>query len=279
MRFRAVVAGAVLAAVVCGAGCRTSIRFPYLWPGTPGFGGNIDQAGVPEPSGICIHPSRKTLFVVSDDGLVFELTMQGALVSRTEVPGDLEGITVDPSTGLLYIVVEGEDIILEYDPVGRAVTRRFPVNRAYGRNKQFLQKQVDSYDNGLESLVFVPRARHREGGTFFAGNQWDPPCVLEILVPLKSSRAPEAEARILRVLPLKIDDPSGMYYDPVRKRLNIVCDADNVLVESTLQGRLVRSYAFPGDNQEGLCRDEEGYLYIAQDSGGIIKIKDVRRTP
>jgi hypothetical protein len=31
-----------------------------------------------------------------------------------------------------------------------------------------------------------------------------------------------------------------------------------------------------GDNQEGLCRDNEGYLYIAQDSGGILRVKDLR---
>jgi len=35
-------------------------------------------------------------------------------------------------------------------------------------------------------------------------------------------------------------------------------------------------FAFLGNDQEGLVRDDEGYLYIAQDSGGIIKIKDLR---
>ena len=278
MKAKILVVSSILILSACLSGPPASIRFPYLWPGTPGFGGDIDQARIPEPSGICFHPGRRTLYVVSDDGQVFEITKQGALVSRTEVPGDLEGITVEPSTGLLYIVVEGEDVILEFDPNTRSVTRRFPINRRYGRDPQFLQKQVKAYDNGIESLVFVPQARHREGGTFYAGNQWDPPCVLELLVPLKSSRKAEAEAEILRVLPLKIDDPSGMYYDPSTRLLNIVCDADNILVEATLAGRVVRRYAFPGDNQEGLCRDDEGYLYIAQDSGGIIKIKDLRQT-
>jgi len=277
MRLKVAVVSLALLSGACLAAHQTSIRFPYLWPGTPGFGGNIDRVGIPEPSGICIHPGRKTLFVVSDEGQVFEITTEGALVSRTNLPGDLEDITVDPATGLLYIVIEGEDVILEFDPNTRTVTRRFPVNRRYGRNPNFLQKQVKAYDNGIESLVFVPQARHPEGGTFYAGNQWDPPCIMEILVPLKSSRAPEAEAKILRVLPLKIDDPAAMYYDPSKKLLNIVSDADNILVEATLRGRRIRQYAFPGDNQEGLCRDDEGYLYIAQDSGGIIKIKDLRK--
>lgn len=67
-----------------------------------------------------------------------------------------------------------------------------------------------------------------------------------------------------------------MYFDPKKKILNVASDAENILVELTLEGQLVNEYAFPGEYQEGLARDDEGYLYIAQDSGGIIKIKDLR---
>jgi myo-inositol-hexaphosphate 3-phosphohydrolase len=41
----------------------------------------------------------------------------------------------------------------------------------------------------------------------------------------------------------------------------------------TTAGEFLNSWAFPGDNQEGMAVDEEGFLYIAQDSGGIIKTK------
>ena len=123
----------------------------------------------------------------------------------------------------------------------------------------------------------MPNPAHPEGGTFYVGNQWDPPVIMEVLVPLKSSRVSEAEAKIIRVLPFRMDDPAAMYYDPRTGLLNIVDDADNIFVEITLDGKLVRQYAFLGDNQEGLCRDDEGYLYIAQDTGGIIKIKDLRK--
>jgi uncharacterized protein YjiK len=100
--------------------------------------------------------------------------------------------------------------------------------------------------------------------------------IMEVLVPLKSSLAAEAEARIIQVLPFRMDDPAAMYYDPVTKRLNIVSDADNIFVEITLDGRMVKEYAFLGNDQEGICVDDEGYLYIAEDEGGIIKVKDLR---
>jgi hypothetical protein len=55
-----------------------------------------------------------------------------------KIPGDREDITLDPSTGLLYIIIEGDDVILEFDPVKKEVIRRFPVNRAYQGDPDFL---------------------------------------------------------------------------------------------------------------------------------------------
>lgn len=254
-----------------------TIRFPYQWLDVQGFGGDIDKQQIPEPSGLCYHPLRKTLFVVSDEGFVFEIQRNGAPKSNWEIKGDLEGITVDPRTGLLYIAVEGEDSILEFDPDEGRVKRKFPINREFGGDPNFLQKQRESYDNGIESIAFIPDRNHPEGGTFYVGNQWDPPCLMEVLVPLQSARSEEAEARIVRVLPFRMDDPAGMYYDFRTRRLNIVSDADNILVEVTLEGKLIKEYAFLGDNQEGICLDEDGYLYIAQDTGGILRVKDLRK--
>jgi hypothetical protein len=259
-----------------------TIRFPVNWLGRPGYGVNIDQQSFIEPSGICFHPLRKTLFIVSDEGKVAEIKKDGTPVFSENIPGDLEGITVNPQSGLLnpqsgllYIIREGVDVILEFDSEERKIKRRFPVNRKFQGNPNFLQKQT-GFDQGIESIAFIPDKDHPEGGTFYAGNQWDPPCIMEILIPLRSSQAETAEARIIRVLSFKMDDPGGMYYDSKTGLLNVVSDADNILVEITLEGKLVREYAFPGDNQEGIARDDEGYLYIAQGEGGIIKVKDLR---
>jgi uncharacterized protein YjiK len=254
-----------------------TIRFPYKWLDLQGYGGDIDKQHLNEPSGICYHAARGTLFLVGDEGDVAEIRKDGTPIANYKVKGDLEAITLVPETGLLYIAAEGEDVIIEFDPIRGEVTRRFPINRTFDGNADFLQKKRNEFDNGIESMAFVPDPRHPEGGTFYVGNQWDPPMIMEVLVPLKSSPAAEADARIIRVLPFKMDDPAAMYFDPEKRLLNVVSDADNILVEITLQGELVKQYAFLADNQEGLCRDDEGYLYIAQDNGGIIKVKDERK--
>jgi uncharacterized protein YjiK len=77
-------------------------------------------------------------------------------------------------------------------------------------------------------------------------------------------------------LPLDINDPAALFFDTKTGLLNVVSDADNILVEVSLDGKIVREYAFLGDEQEGIARDDEGYLYIAQDKGGILKVKDLR---
>lgn len=253
-----------------------TIRFPYQWLDEPGYGGNIDQQDLPEPSGICFHPTRKTLFVVSDEGEITEIEKDGTPLFRMKIPGDLEGVTVNPGTGLLYLIKEGEDVILEFDPDKREVLRSFPLNRTYHANPDFIEKREDQFDNGIESIEFVENANHPEGGTFYIGNQWDPPCVMEVLIPIKTSRKKTAEAHILRVLPLDIHDPAALFYDPRTGLLNVVSDADNILVEISMDGKIVREYAFLGDEQEGIARDDGDYLYIAQDKGGILKVKDLR---
>ncbi|MFQ6038001.1 MAG: SdiA-regulated domain-containing protein [Candidatus Aminicenantales bacterium] len=253
-----------------------TIRFPYEWIGQQGFGGDIDQQDFPEPSGICYHPLRKSLFVVSDEGEISEIQTDGTPLMRMAIPGDLEGICVDPSTGFLYIVQEGEDAVLEFDPESRKVLRRFVLNREWKGDPNFIQKREEGYDNGIEAIAFVPEPGHPEGGRFYLSNQWDPPCVMEVHIPLRTGSKTEDEARILRVLPLVLDDPASMFYDEKSGLLNIVSDADNILVEVTQEGRIIHEYAFLGDNQEGLTRDEDGYLYIAQDTGGILKVKDLR---
>ena len=75
---------------------------------------------------------------------------------------------------------------------------------------------------------------------------------------------------------LGVTDLSGLHYDQQKDTLYVISDATNTFWEVTREGKIIRGCAFPGDNQEGLAIDPEGYVYIPQDSGGIIKIKWLR---
>ncbi len=278
------VAGIALAG--CGALVNRSysvpskIAFPYEWLG------NIDKDKFNEPSGAVYHPGRGTLFVVGDEGDICEITTEGVLVKkrlsgRHDRQGrrlDYEGVTYDPSTGLLYVAVEGQETILEIDPETFETMRRFPIERTF--NGKLLMKEGGQ---GIEAITFVPNSKHPEGGTFYVANQSfsldnqdDISAVFEVELPLRTAAPADAKGKILRYFSLGLIDLSGLHYDQLKGRLYVISDATNTFWEVTKEGKILRGYAFPGDNQEGLAVDPEGYVYIAQDSGGIIKIKWLR---
>ena len=60
-------------------------------------------------SDIVFYPPRETLFAVRDNGQVVEIKSDGSLIREQEIreDADFEGITYNPDTGMLYVVVEG----------------------------------------------------------------------------------------------------------------------------------------------------------------------------
>lgn len=244
--------------------------FPCKWIG------NIDKLNFKEPSGIVFHPQRGTLFVVGDNGDIGEIQTDGKLVKQKRIrKADFEGITCDPATGFLYIAVEGEEKIIEIDPENFEVLREFSINRTF-RGTMCLKPG----GQGIEAITFVPDSSHPEGGTFYVANQSftldneeDPSAIFEVELPLRSRSNRNSQAKILRYFTPGIIDLSGLFYDCTNDYLYVISDATNTFFEITKDGDILKSYAFPGKNQEGIAVDMKGFLYIAQDSGGIIKLK------
>ena len=250
-----------------------SFALPYDWAG------NICQKPIAEPSGITYHTVRNTIFVVSDEGELHEMRRDGRPVrSRSLKQTDLEGITMNPSTGMLYAVVEGDDAILEISPLTFEITRKFGINRGF-EGRELLRKG----GMGLEAITFVVDDSHPEGGTFWVGNQSfslkpdrEPSIVCQVAVPLSSTEPTPPEGQITSFFPLSIIDISGLAYDTSRHCLVVVSDTTNLLVEVTRDGTVLRQHLLPGNDQEGIALDQEGFMYIAQENGEVIKIEDRR---
>lgn len=247
-----------------------SIIFSHEWLG------NIDKAKFNEPSGIVFHFQRRTLFVVGDEGDICEITKDGVLIKSKQIKGfEFEGITYDPSTGLLYAAREGDERIVEINPEDFKILHQFVIERTFSGSTV-----LKAGGEGIEAITFVPNSNHPEGGTFFVANQSfdlddkeDASAIIEVEAPIRSGSGGELEAKIIRYVPLRVIDLAGLQYDGVSDHLYVISDATNTFFEITKEGEVLRSYAFPGDNQEGITVDDEWFLYIAQDSGGIIKIK------
>ena len=238
--------------------------------------GGIDSGEFPPSSGIAYHPLRKTLFVVNDDGHVGELRTDGSLVQRRHLMfDDFEAITVHPGSGLLYIAIEGRDDVVEVDPEGLVIRREYDLPRRF-QGRRIYQRGGE----GVEGLTFVPQAGHPEGGTFYVANRSahpkdldDPPLLMEVELPLSSSSTGELEGRILRYKRLTITGISGLHYDSAADRLYALSDDPERLIELTLDGEIVKAHDITASDPEGITFDAEGFAYIAQDGGGILKLR------
>ena len=241
--------------------------------------GDINKTPIAEPSGVTYHPLRKTLFIVDDGGFIYEIRSDGTAIQKKSLQErDLEGITTDPTTGWLYTAVEDEEVILEINPQTLNIQREFTVNRTF-EGKSLLKEG----GMGVEAIAFIPDDSHLEGGTFWIGNQsfslkpgGEPSIVCEVLVPLRSSNAKETEATIIRFFEMELLDISGLTYDAQSDSLVLISDTTNLLVELKRDGTVLHRYLLPGDDQEGVTLDGLGYMYIAQESGQVIKLADRR---
>lgn len=249
------------------------IALPYNWIG------NITHRQIAEPSGITYHPIRRSLFLADDSGSVHEVSLEGRLIqSKGLNERDIEGITMDPSTGLLYAAVEDDEMILELDPENLDIQREFRIGRNF-KGENLLRKG----GMGIEAIAFVPDTSHPEGGTFWVGNQSfslkardEPSVVCEVVVPLRSTTAKQAEGVIISAYKMNFIDISGLAYDAQGDFLVLISDTTNLLVELKREGTILRQYLLPGNEQEGIVLDGLGYMYVAQENGEIIKLADQR---
>jgi len=223
--------------------------------------------GFAEPSGIVHHTGRDTLFIVGDEGDIGEVSLDGRLLRQARLGGDLEGIATDPATGLLYVAREGQDILLEVRPDDFKILRRFTIDRAFGGDPNFLQRGGD----GIEGVTFVPDPSHPEGGTLWVVNQFDPPVLIELSVPLRTSKEKFEVARIVRAIPVDGAPLSGLTWVAERREFLIPSALWKRVYVTDADGRLQRSVRIPGFMPEGVTSLPDGRVIIAQDSGGLLE--------
>ena len=263
--------GACVARIPAPSG-RPDSPFPYHQIG------DTFLADFKELSGIIFYPSRGTLFVVSDEGDLAEVSLDGALLRRVHIDSkDFEGLTLDPASGLLYLVTESKGRILEVNPETLTAGRKFKIDPMF-RGQPFLA----SGKNHVEAIVFVPDASRSAGGTFLlaAANSTTPQegdsLILEVEVPLQGEENDEETATIINAFSLDVTDIAELIYVVEQNTLKAISDQANLLIELTRDGQVLAVYPLPGNEQEGVTIDSNGFLYIAQDSGGIIKFQPGR---
>ncbi len=222
-------------------------------------------AKVPEASGISYSKKSNTLFVVNDEGSIYELTKKGNILRKVKIGNyDFEGIVVDDEKELLLVAIEGDEAILVLSKKDMSKQKKISIKRKFDGVK-LLKKGGD----GIEGLALY-------NNELYASNQSNkkyPKADSSVIVVIDYDLN-KTKQKIKRIINHGFKDIAGLtFYKDI---LFMVSDKESLLIQYDLKkkkvikkDKLSKKFA-----QEGITFDNKGTLFIADDNGKILKMKD-----
>lgn len=222
---------------------------------------------IPEASGISYSKESNSLFVVNDEGTIYEISTDGQILRKKKIGKyDFEGIVVDDKNNVLLVAIEGDDNILILSKKSMEIKNEINIKREY-KGIKLLKKGGD----GIEGL-----ALHKN--KLFVSNQSnkkypkkDSSVIVIIDYDLKKKKQ-----KIEDIIDHGLKDIAGLTF--YKNNLFMISDTENLLVEYSLKKKkiikkqkLSKKFA-----QEGIAFDKKGNLYIADDNGQVLKIEAFR---
>lgn len=242
-----------------------------------------------EPSGLIYQANVQKLFIVSDEGQLAKMNIDGSGTPTVyTVGGDNEAVTVTSSTSThVYIGIENPDSILQVNASTGVA--------GYSWN---LTPWMTGTDNqGLEALAYVPNeyisdsftADSTQGGLFYAGMQGTGDIyIFDINRSVNGSSAITYRKTISDPTNTTGEgaDLADLYFDSTSGNLFALYDGANRIMELTTSGSVVSggTRTITGNGQEGLYFNYSGnsvVYYISQDDNdypqynGVYKYSDV----
>ena len=228
---------------------------------------------IPQASGICFSHQRKTLFVANDKGYIYEISKSGEILRKQfldqefmDKKYDLEGVTCDDAHGELFFAQEGKDNVLVVSQEDLSLKRKIKIHRKY-QGKVVLSKDKK---HGLEAIALMDDKLILSNQSMHKHSKTD----LSVLIMIdKDSKG--KKARITRILEHGQKDISGLTYH--EGKLYMLSDQKNkLLIYDVKHEKVLKKIKLPHFAQEGIAFDDEGYLYLADDNGAVLKYKKER---
>lgn len=240
------------------------------------FDGFAELVEVPEPSGLCYHPGRDTLFIVDDGGLladgvtarpaaIHELYLHAAVLQSTELGDDLEGVCYCSADGMLYAIDEINERLYIVDPEGLALVAEYQVSR-YLNGEEVLTHG----GNGFEGIEYIADDGAGGGDYFLLLNQDDPHCLVRIERADIIAAGDEMAVPLTGFWLLAPINLGELHYATDSRELWVVhswMNITEILNIATLD--VLRWEVCPGAAQEAVAIDGQGRSWIGYDLGGI----------
>lgn len=224
-------------------------------------------AHIPEASGICYSKISDTLFVVNDEGIIYEITTNGKILREKNLGKyDLEGIDVDDKNRLLLLANEKKDSILVLKKDNFKIIKEIKLDRKYKKIK-LLKKGGD----GIEGLAL-------HNNKIYAANQSNRsyPKKDSSVIVIFDYNLDKKRLKIESVIDPLFTDISGLTF--YENNLYMISDKNSLLIGyNTKQKKIIKKYKLPKNfAQEGIAFDKKANLYIADDKGKILRIENLK---
>lgn len=195
----------------------------------------VFDVDVEEISGICLSADKTALLAIGDQGVVKQISFDGEVTDLLSYYADMEGVTLDPNTGDMYIASEWDQSVLKLDaPDYQVCTTLFYVQEAID----------DNYRNsGLEGISYY------KDDIFLVGSQEH--------ANLWQYRK---DGTMISKISLSefADEIAGLCYDPVADWLWVIDSNFVKIYICTVDGKLLATYDLEDiENAESICVDRE----------------------
>lgn len=197
--------------------------------------------GIREPSDLAFDPETNTFWTVSDhDGTVHRLRTDGTEAGASLALGadDLEGITLDPKSGHLFVVDEATSEIVEATRDGKVVNR--------------YRVAVPPSNSGLEGIALD---RSRDG--FVLVKERGPAELLFV----------DRKGAITGRAPVTTQDLSAVTVSPNGESILVMARFEEAVLEVDRKGRTLNRLPLNAPAIEGLAFDDRGRLVAVADLG------------
>ena len=230
-------------------------------------------ASIKEASGICYVKKTDSLFVVGDNGFVYELDRKGVEINKksfnSKKDHDFEGITYDEKKDVLYVAIEGTDNVMVLN-TNLGFVREVNIARQDSDGVNVLEKEGE----GIEGISVY------NGEVYVSNQSFEKYPLPDSSVIVKLDSITNDKANISEVIDHGYNNISGMAFH--NDLLYLVSDTGDLLIKYDFKNKQVISDInvktidknLKKISLEGVTFDDSGYIYFALDdkeNGKIVK--------